>query len=489
MIKITQDYRAIYLAILLILSWCACTPNLAQQDVNRTTAHSEKEERTPPIPPDLPLSAVLETESKKEKLFSFSGQDVMLCDVLDILSEQSECGVIWEKGIDRQIRLSVSFDGLILTEALDAVFAPTDYLYSLDGSILYVKLTDTWIFELGQIPFKISSTMSAGGDVLGSIPNAGGISGQFQITGSTDAEAADFWKQVETGLESVISPEGKYSINKLAGLVTVTDRKNHLKMARILVERLKLALARQVSIQAEVVEVTLEKDQSWGVDWSAVHSFLLDDEEVEATAEQTLGLTGSVVQFTASRHDATMMIDLLGRYGEVHVLSKPRVSVMNGQTAMINVGQVVSYWELTGISGGTEIGDAVLVPEQKTVLLGLAMGVTPYISSDGFVTLQVLPMLSDASTWSEFQFQDQTLRAPNIDIREASTLIRLKDGQTAVIGGLITSRKTDSENKIPLLGDLPLLGYLFKRKELVEKRAELVIFITPRITVFEQERG
>jgi type II secretory pathway component HofQ len=98
----------------------------------------------------------------------------------------------------------------------------------------------------------------------------------------------------------------------------------------------------------------------------------------------------------------------------------------------------------------------------------------------------VVPIVSDANTWSEFQFENQTLKAPNVDIREANTLVQIKNGETIVIGGLITSKKTDTEHKVPLLGDLPLLGYFFKRKEKTEQRAELVIFLTPRITGFEK---
>ncbi|MCK4385859.1 MAG: hypothetical protein KAW52_06310, partial [candidate division Zixibacteria bacterium] len=279
---------------------------------------------------------------------------------------------------------------------------------------------------------------------------------------------------------------GKYFINKLAGMVVVTDRKKNLNMAERFIQKLKSILARQVLIEAEVIEVTLEQAQSWGIDWSAVHSFLMDNKTVEVTASQTLGLPGSMVEFTASRHDASLVLDMLGRFGEVNVLSKPRVNVMNGQTALINVGRVISYWELTGLSAGAEVGQPIIFPEQKTVLLGLIMGVTPYISSDDYVTLQVVPIVTDIGTWSEFQFENQTLRAPNVDIREANTLVRIKNGETIVIGGLITSKKTDTEHKVPLLGDLPLLGYFFKRKETTEQRAELVIFLTPRITGFEK---
>lgn len=476
------------LVIFLLLSGCA--PNLAKQDVNEAMTRIEESEKSaPPIPPELGFSPVVEIRPEREKLFSFSGKGIPLEDVLDALSNQAGFSVIWDKEVDRRTQLSVEFEDLTLSEALDAIFAPTDYLYSTLSPTLHVKLTDTRVFELGYVPNKVTSQMQVGGDVLGSIPNVGGMSGRFQITGTTDEVAVDLWSQVEEGLKKIVSSEGKYFINRLAGVVTVTDRKRNLKMAEEFIGNLRRALCRQVLIEAEVVEVTLEKAESWGVDWSAVHSFIADNKNIDLTATQTLGLPGSVVEFTASRHDANLVLDMLARYGEVNVLSKPRLNVMNGQTAMINVGRVISYWELTGLSAGGEVGQPIVFPEQKTVLLGLTMGVTPYISSDGYVTLQVTPIVSDASSYSEFQFENQTLKAPNIDIKETSTQVRMKNGETVVIGGLITSRRTDTVHKIPLLGDLPLLGYFFKRKEKTEERAELVILLTPRISKIDGEEG
>ena len=469
---------------------CGCAPNLAKYDTSDAISQTkESAETPPPIPPPLNPVPLLEVEPEKEKLFSFSATGVALEDALFPLCKEAGLNLIWDKEVNRKTGVNVTFEDLTLEEALDAIFAPTDYQYSVNSPTLYIKLIDTRIFELGRVPTKITSQIQAGGDVLGSIPNVGGISGQFQITGVTDEEAIDLWRQVEEGLQNIVSSEGKYFINRLAGMVTVTDRKNNLKMAEEFIGKLKRALDRQVLIEAEVVEVTLEKAQSWGVDWSAVHSFLLDKKNIDLTASQSLGLPGSVVEFTASRHDATLIVDVLGRFGEVNVLSKPRLNVMNGQTALINVGRVISYWELTGLSAGAEVGQPIVFPEQKTVLLGLIMGVTPYISSDDYVTLQVVPIVSDASTYSEFQFENQTLKAPNIDIREANTLVRIKNGETIVIGGLITSKRTDTEHKVPLLGDLPLLGYFFKRKEKTEQRAELVIFLTSKITNSDKEEG
>ena len=487
------------LTILLVtLFLCACAPNFARYGMNTPVPQTEeaKEDITneppPPIPPELGLAPLMEIEPEEEKLFSFSAKGLSLEDILQPLSKEAGFNIIWDKDVNPKTKVSVTFEDLTLDEALETIFASTEYLYSTNSPTLHVKLTDTRTFELGHVPNKVVSQMQVGGDVLGSIQEAGGITGQFQITSDTDQEAMDLWKQVEEGMQKIISPEGEFFINRFAGLVTITDLKRNLSMAEEFIRKLKNNLTRQVNIEAEVVEVTLENSQSYGIDWSAIHSFLLDNKTTEITGSQSLSLGGSVVEFSASRHDASVVLNALGKYGEVNVLSKPRLNVLNGQTAMINVGRVISYWELTGLSGGVSggvVGQPVIFPEQKTVLLGLTMGVTPCISSEDYVTLQIVPIVTDVSTWSEFQFESQTLRAPNVDIREASTLVGIKNGETIVIGGLITSKKADTEHKIPLLGDIPGLGYFFKRKEKTEQRAELVIFLTPKITNLHKEEG
>jgi MSHA biogenesis protein MshL len=491
-----KDLRLIILLVTLLL--CACTPNFARYGMNTQIPQKEEtkkdiiDEPPPPIPPELGLAPLMEIEPGEEKLFSFSAKGLSLEDILHPLSKEAGFNIIWDKEVNPRAKVSVTFEDLTLDEALETIFAPTEYLHSINSPTLHVKLTDTRTFELGHVPNKIVSQMQVGGDVLGSIQEAGGITGQFQITSDTDPEAMDLWKQVEEGMEKIISSEGEFFINRFAGLVTMTDRKRNLRMAESFIGKLKRNLNRQVSIEAEVVEVTLENSQSYGIDWSAIHSFLMDNKTTQVTGTQSLSLGGSVVEFTGSRHDASVVLNALGKYGEVNVLSKPRVNVLNGQTAMINVGRVISYWELTGLSGGVSggvVGQPVIFPEQKTVLLGLTMGVTPSISSDNYVTLQIVPIVTDVSTWSEFQFEQQTLRAPNVDIREASTLVGIKNGETVVIGGLITSKKSDTEHKIPLLGDIPGLGYFFKRKEKTEQRAELVIFLTPKITSLYNEEG
>jgi type II secretory pathway component GspD/PulD (secretin) len=122
------------------------------------------------------------------------------------------------------------------------------------------------------------------------------------------------------------------------------------------------------------------------------------------------------------------------------------------------------------------------VPKQKAALIGMLMGVTPFISPDGYVTLQVVPIVTNINKFEEFNFQGQTLRAPNLDIREMSTTVGVRAGESVILGGLITNKQGVIQKKVPILGDIPLLSFFFKRDERIESRAELVIVITPKVT-------
>jgi type II secretory pathway component GspD/PulD (secretin) len=112
----------------------------------------------------------------------------------------------------------------------------------------------------------------------------------------------------------------------------------------------------------------------------------------------------------------------------------------------------------------------------------MMMGVTAFISSEDYVTLQVVPIVTNINQWEEFEFQGQTLKAPILDIREVSTTVGVKDGESVILGGLITSKQVVNQKKVPILGDIPLLGFFFKRDERTEIRSELVIVLTPKVT-------
>lgn len=459
---------------------CSSNKNVVKE--NLQILKPVKAEKTSEVPPELSLIPEIESQTPKNRLFSFSARETPLEDVLAPIVAEAGMSIVWEKGVNPRTPVTVSFQSKSLDEALEAILAPTEYLYSTNSPSLHIKLFDTEKFELGEVPNKIMSNVTVGGDVLGTNQELGELSGSFQVSGQTREESVDLWKQVEEGVKKLISSEGDYFINRIGGIVVVTDRKKNLKEVEEFIDLVKNSLGRQVIIEAEVLEVSLEDQKSYGIDWSALTSVLIEKHRVNLSASQSLSLPGSVLQFSGSTPDNSFLFNTLGQYGKVKVLSKPRLNVLNGQTAVINVGTVQTYWELTGLAGGAQIGTPVLVPKQKAALIGMLMGVTPFISPDGYVTLQVVPIVTNINKFEEFNFQGQTLRAPNLDIREVSTTVGVRAGESVILGGLITNKQGVTQKKVPILGDIPLLGFFFKRDERTESRAELVIVLTPKVT-------
>ena len=159
--------------------------------------------------------------------------------------------------------------------------------------------------------------------------------------------------------------------------------------------------------------------------------------------------------------------------GEAKYLGKPKVVTLNNKTATITTSTDATVGRTVTDSGSTT-ATATTTTSAERKRVGLTLQVTPQVNREGYVTLYVQPSYSDVIS-SGFDFAlDTTTRA-------ASTLVRVKNGQTVVIGGLLTSRETDQTRKVPLLGDIPLLGWLFTSRAKSKSTTDLVIFITPTI--------
>lgn len=173
--------------------------------------------------------------------------------------------------------------------------------------------------------------------------------------------------------------------------------------------------------------------------------------------------------------DFTATIRAIASASKVEVLSRPSIMVRNNQPATIIVGQSVPL--ATGVSYPTIGGGPLTTVTYQPV--GIILQVTPFISKDGLVEMIVAPQISDISS-QQIQISSNVF-APVIDQRSANTVVVTPDGQTVVIGGLMENDKTVVDSKIPVLGDIPLLGNLFKHKQQALTKKELMIFLTPHI--------
>lgn len=157
--------------------------------------------------------------------------------------------------------------------------------------------------------------------------------------------------------------------------------------------------------------------------------------------------------------------------GKAKILSEPKIATLNNQAADINITTQIPYVTSNVASTGVQTQTV------SYVTTGIQLKVTPSINADGRITLQVNPIVSQPSATASAS----STGAPAVDARTANTTVLVRDGETIVIGGLITDTMQDTISKIPLLGDIPVLGWLFKKKSKTRVRAELLIFVTTRI--------
>jgi type IV pilus assembly protein PilQ len=159
-----------------------------------------------------------------------------------------------------------------------------------------------------------------------------------------------------------------------------------------------------------------------------------------------------------------MQISALEQDGKGRILSNPKVITSNNKKAVIQQGKSIPYQTVSTSGTQTQFAEAVL-----------GLEVTPSVTNDGYIKLEILAKKDQAD------FINQSQGVPTIDKKQATTLMYVRDGETAVIGGIYERQENDSENGLPGLRNIPLLGWLFKKNATSDSKTELLIFITPRI--------
>jgi general secretion pathway protein D len=285
------------------------------------------------------------------------------------------------------------------------------------------------------------------------------------------------------GFGGGVSTGAARTASDLAGQVTVVadeDTNSLLVMtAPKNFERVKQVLGEldrpvpQVLIKVLFAEVTHDNSRDLGAEFSVLN---LRNNGNGITAGTDFGIaqqSGGLI-FKVTENDFTAALRALDTVGKLDVLSRPYILASDNQLASITVGQEVPFITNTRT---TDTGQTINTIQYQDI--GIILDVIPHINPDGLVIMDVAPEIS-ALTGTTVPISE-TVTAPVFAKRSAQTRISIKDGQTIVIGGLMEDRKTSTVNKVPLLGDIPLLGALFKRQQTTISKTELLIFLTPHV--------
>lgn len=320
-------------------------------------------------------------------------------------------------------------------------------------------------------------------------------------TGGTEIETiseSDFWPQLEKAVGTLIGTGNGRNVivSPQASVLTVRAFPDEIREIKQFLGVSQKRMQRQVILEAKILEVTLNDGYQQGINWSSITKTIggtsistgrgTTNPIPPLPGLDTIGsLLGGQTNVTISDGNFTAVLSFMETQGDLNVLSSPRVTAANNQKAVIKVGQ--DEYFVTDISSVVGSGDnANVAPdiELTPFFSGISLDVTPQIDDSGFVLLHVHPAVIDVQTQSKnISLGGVAYDVPlaKSSIRESDSVIRARDGDVVVIGGLMKSNTVDNVSKVPFLGDIPGLGHLFRNVTKLTQKTELVILLKPTI--------
>ncbi len=292
-------------------------------------------------------------------------------------------------------------------------------------------------------------------------------------------------------------------VNAETGLVSVrATARQHEKIREFLGGILSSA-RRQVLIEATIIEVDLSDRFQQGIDWSIVRkigsstgsSLTMQPAGPAASGMLTGGLVSTLASLTwkksSAEADISAAIKMLESFGTLRVLSSPKISVLNSQTSLLKVVDNQVYFNITVTPGTPATATAPATQPTysstlNTVPIGFLMTVTPQISDNGEVTLNLRPSISRISGYALdpnpiLAQNNITNPVPIIQTREMESVMRVQSGDVAILGGLMQDGRDNKSDEVPILNKIPFLGELFKFKDNSSRKSELVVFLRPTV--------
>jgi len=405
------------------------------------------------------------TDNLSNKLISMDFQDANLKTVLKIFSQQSGMNFVASQNVqDRTV--TIYFDGVSVEDALNHIMSANNLTYEQEpGSNIFIvkesgkpaveTLTKIYELKYAQLTAPPSSTQGK-------------------------EEAAE----IVSVIQGVLTENGKLVVNKRSNSLIITDVPSQFPVIEDVLARLDTKIP-QVMIEAEIIETSTTVADKLGVNWSGVFGSYVGPirntvwpfgnrfRHEGSDAAEGIGTAG-----TFDMSSMTAAIRAILSDTDTKILARPKVLTLNNETAKIELTAktaVATVTTVTNTGGAT----ATTSTGAERIDTGITLEVTPQVNKDGYVTMRIEPTVIVPVLSTYFKEGDKTYVDPQK--RSATTTVVVKDGETVVIGGLISREDSYGVSKIPFLGDLPLLGRMFRYNTKDGTDKELLVFITPHI--------
>lgn len=440
----------------------------------------------PPAP--APISEKLEPVTKgldmDTKIYSLVLTDAPLSEVIKALTMDSNINLSIDSEINLNKAVTVHLKQVTMAEALEMVVKKgAGYAWKLEGENLHIQRFEERIYHLDYLDLSGETDVEVGGDMLASSVESSGVTGKYKVKTKRTKENSDIWIGVADTLKGIKSEDGVLQINRNSGIIYIADTPKRVASMVMFLDSLAGALHRQVFIEAKILEVYLSEEYQYGIDWTKLDIAFSSDSGI---FPDQFGLdfnTGGTI-LLANQTRFFAILDFLRTQGDISVVSNPHLTVMNGQSAIMTVGFQFPYADIDGVDRDALTGITTYGSSIKRAILGLQLGITAHITEDGIVTLNIVPTITRIQGEEIIEIptsgtDNSSISNPIIDLQELSTTVRVREGNSIVLAGLINQIREVTEQGLPILGSIPGLKYLFTHVEETNKNRELVIMITP----------
>lgn len=477
------------------------TEDASQPEKKAEPAAQSENKESKQILKDLTLpSSTLEIKrlEAKEPVYSIELRDVNLSDFFRVAAHDYNLNIFVDKDVTGTI--SASFTNISLEEAIERIAESNDLaLIKKKNIINVVPNLITKTFVLKYLRAK---------KILGESEEED-ISIKESVSSGTAAAASETAKKTANTIYDLLSGKGKIFFEDAPNSIVVIDYPKNIELISEYLSKIDVR-PYQVLIEARVVEVKLEKESSLGVNWQAFaknHGMKIGQYRLYSQAGgalqqqinykstyyppgQSSAETSAEDPFTVTIFDENISIVLrmLADSLKTNILSAPKITTINNHKANIKMTQKIP-WAEPEVDTSAESGVVSVTWNANFEEVGINLEVTPTIDDQGNITMLLNPDISECNSYYNLTVTQGTAEIPYtipiIDTRTASTKVIVGNGQTLILGGLIKNKTVEGETKVPFLGDIPFLGYLFKSKKDTGDKTELLIFVSPTIITNE----
>ena len=437
--------------------------------------------------------------------------------------------------------ISINLKDVTLFEALNALRDLYGYEYKMTGKQIFVEpqTIQTRVFQVNYITgarkgtsaTKVTSgtvsnqgggggqaAAASGGTAVGTPASSGGGAANLQVYASDVSMGTnnDFWGDMANSLNSMVGEESgrKVVINPQSGLIMVRALPKEIRQVERFLSLMQVTVDRQVILEAKILKVQLNRESQQGINWAFLRRGSRDVTFGNVNGNSNIGPTGTITDGTVSSTtpgflannspiplggaafalavqggNFSALLTFLETQGNVEVISSPRIATINNQKAVLKVGNDAFFVTNVKTNVTTTTGGAIVTPDiqLQPYFSGISLDVTPQIDRSDNIILHVHPFVSDVTqvnrtvTLSAANGGTYTIPTASSNINETDSIVRTRDGNVIAIGGLMSESIDNTRTKVPGLGDVKFLGNLFRQKEEISRKTELVILLKSTI--------